>query len=349
MTDRLPVIYGAGAIGGLIGAYAQRAGTDLLLCDKVAEHVARMNAHGLHVFGSEGEFTVRVNAVTPDDLPEDLYLVFLAVKGQDTEAALDVLAPRLRPDGAIVSLQNGLNEAKIAKRVGETRVVGAFVNFGADYKGPGELLEGAGGNIYLGELDGRDTPRLRTAERLIGAAKPVIVTDNIMGYLWSKQAFGSQLFATALVDATIGDVLDSERNKRVCIALAREAIAVGTTLGYRLEPFNDFDPSLYDPKNGADLARTLASLQEYGDSTRKSAKDHTGVWHDLVVRRRKTEVEPIIGEMVRLGESLGVDVRLNAALVRLIHEIEDGNRAMGYHNVDELEALAREQGKWYGF
>src|SRR4051794_24569191 len=106
MADVVPVIYGAGAIGGLIGAYAQRDGLNVLLADKVPEHVRRMNAEGLHVFGSRGEFTVPVTAVLPEDLPDGLELVLLAVKGQDTAAALDVLAPKLSPTGAIVSLQN---------------------------------------------------------------------------------------------------------------------------------------------------------------------------------------------------------------------------------------------------
>jgi 2-dehydropantoate 2-reductase len=350
MPNPIPVIYGAGAIGGLIGAYTQRAGNDVLLIDKAEDHVHHMNTHGLRVFGNYGDFTVPVTAATPDALPEDnLDLVLLAVKGQDTEPALDVIAPKLAPTGTIVSLQNGLNETVIARRVGPDRVVGAFVNFPADYKGPGQILEGAGGNVYLGELDGRPSDRLRRIAALIAPAKPVVITDNILGYLWAKQAYASFAFATALVDAPIGDVLDPERNKRVCIALSREAIAVATALGHRLETFSDFDPSLYNPRNRADLDRTFASLQDYGDRTRASAKNHTGIWHDLVVRRRKTEVEPILGEMVRQGHSLGVDVRLNESLVRMIHEIEDGHRQMGWHNFDELEAEARRDGKWFHF
>lgn len=349
MPNPQPVIYGAGAIGGLIGAYTQRAGNDVLLVDKAADHVASMNRHGLHVFGNHGDFTVPVTAATPDALPDDLDIVLLAVKGQDTDAALDVIAPKLAPTGSIVSLQNGLNESVIARRIGPDRVIGAFVNFPADYKGPGQILEGAGGNVYLGELDGRSSERLQRIAALVSPAKPVVITDNILGYLWAKQAYASLAFATALVDAPIGDVLDSERNKRVCIALSREAIAVGTALGHRLETFSDFDPSLYDPQNRDELQRTFDSLQDYGDRTRGSAKNHTGIWHDLVVRRRKTEVEPILGEMVRQGQSLGVDVRLNETLVRMIHEIEDGRRQMGWHNFDDLESLAKSQDKWFPF
>jgi 2-dehydropantoate 2-reductase len=349
MTRVVPLIYGAGAIGGLIGAYAQHDGFDVLLADKAADHVNRMNADGLHVFGSRGELTVRVTALLPEELPNDLELVLLAVKGQDTEAALDVLAPKLSPTGAIVSLQNGLNVAVIARRVGANRVIGAFINFGADYKGPGEILEGAGGNVYLGEMDGRLTPRLETVATFIRPARPVVITDNINGYLWAKMAYASLGFATALMDATIGDVLDSEQRKRVCIALAQETIAVGQALGYRLEEFSDFAPQLYAPRNRDELQLTFDSLQEYGDRSRRSAKNHTGIWHDLVVRRRKTEVEPILGDMVRQGQALGIDVCLNEALVRMIHEIEDGKRAMGAENFDELEALAKAQGRWLPF
>ena len=349
MQTRTPVIYGAGAIGGLIGAYTERAGNDVLLVDKDRAHVDRMNEHGLHVSGAGDDFTVPVTACLPDELPEGLELVLLAVKSQDTEVALDLLVPRLHRAGAIVSLQNGINEPHIGRRVGLERVIGAFVNFSADYKGPGDIVEGAGGNVYLGELDGRETERVSRVAELVRPARPVVITDNIFGFLWAKQAYASIAFATALVDAPIGDVLDSGRNQLVCIALAREAIAVGTALGYDLEAFSDLDPALYDPRDEEGLQRVCYALRAYGERTRHLAKNHTGIWHDLVVRRRKTEVDPILGEVVREGESHGVDVRLNETLVTMIHEIEVGKRPMGWHNFDELEALARDQGKWLSF
>ena len=349
MQSQKPVIYGAGAIGAVIGAYTQRAGNAVLLVDKAREHVDRMNEHGLHVSGAADDVTVPVTACLPDDLPGELELVLLAVKSQDTVAALDAIVRRLAPGGTIVSLQNGLNEPRISQRVGSDRVIGAFVNFSADYKGPGEILEGAGGNVYLGELDGRETARIARIADLIRPARPVMVTGNIFGYLWAKQAYASIAFATALVDAPIGDILDSARNQRVCIALAREAIAVGTTLGYQLEAFSDLDPALYDPRDEEGLRRVCDVLQAYGERTRHLAKNHTGIWHDLVVRRRKTEVDPILGEVVRQGEAHGVDVRLNESLVAMIHEIEEGRRAMGLHNFDELEIMARNQAKWLSF
>src|SRR6476469_7835267 len=118
------VVVGAGAIGGTIGARLARDGRDVLLCDTDAAHVEAVNAHGLAIEGPVEQFTA---AVAAGALPDGLGAVLLAVKAQDTAAALDEIAPRLAPDGFVVSLQNGINEPGIAARIGEERTVGAFV------------------------------------------------------------------------------------------------------------------------------------------------------------------------------------------------------------------------------
>ena len=107
----------------------------MLLVDRATDHVAAMNQHGLTIDRREGSLTVPVRAITPDALGNDLELVLLAVKSQDTPAALEVLAPRLATDGTIVSLQNGLNEELIAAAVGARRTVGCLVNWAADWTG----------------------------------------------------------------------------------------------------------------------------------------------------------------------------------------------------------------------
>src|SRR5207244_2022789 len=150
------------------------------------------------------QYTVHVPAVTPDRLPDRLGAILLAVKGQHTEPALDEIAPRLAPDGYVVSLQNGLNEPAIAARVGRARTVGALVNFGADYLSPGRIFLGGAGALYVGELDGRESERVARLVRDLPDAKS---TGNILGYLWAKEAYGAMLFATAVSDLSIADAL----------------------------------------------------------------------------------------------------------------------------------------------
>ena len=120
-------VFGAGAIGGITGAALAKAGHDVLLVDRAADHVAAINAGGFTVERRQGAESVAVRAITSDALETGLDLVLLAVKSQDTPTALGVLAPRLAREGAIVSMQNGLNEELIASAVGEHRTVGCLV------------------------------------------------------------------------------------------------------------------------------------------------------------------------------------------------------------------------------
>ena len=115
-------IYGAGAIGGLTGAYLARAGEDVLMVDRVVEHVEAMHCQGLKITGADA-FTVPVRACRPQELRGPLGLTCLAVKSQDTDAALDVLAPLVGPETLVVSLQNGMNPPRIAARLGADTIL----------------------------------------------------------------------------------------------------------------------------------------------------------------------------------------------------------------------------------
>ena len=147
------LIWGAGAIGGTLGAHLARAGHDVTMVDAVVEHVDAIGRHGLRITGPIAEFTVSVPAFTPETLHGRWDTIVLATKAHHTEAAVRALAPHLTDEGFVVSAQNGLNEIAIARVVGDTRTVGAFVNFGADYLEPGVIHYGGRGAVVVGEID----------------------------------------------------------------------------------------------------------------------------------------------------------------------------------------------------
>src|SRR5512142_349266 len=102
------VIWGAGAIGGTLGACLAQAGHEVLLVDQAREHVDAINARGLRITGPLAEFTVRVPAQRPDEVAGQYDNMILATKAQHTPAATQALAPHLSPAGCVVSAQNGL-------------------------------------------------------------------------------------------------------------------------------------------------------------------------------------------------------------------------------------------------
>ena len=147
------LIWGAGAIGGTLGAYLARAGDDVTVVDTVGEHVAAVTRDGLRVIGPIDDFTVRVPAFTPQTLDGTWDAIVLATKAHHTEVAARALLPHLAAGGYVVSAQNGLNELAIADVVGAERTVGAFVNFGADYLEPGVIHYGGRGAVVVGEFE----------------------------------------------------------------------------------------------------------------------------------------------------------------------------------------------------
>src|SRR5438105_3303917 len=149
------LVWGAGAIGGTIGAHLARAGHDITFVDRAEEHVAAINKAGLRIEGPLTQFVCRIPSFTPDELNGEFERIVLAVKAQDTEAATRALAAHLSADGYVVSAQNGLNELIIKDVVGDARTMGCFVNFGADYLEPGLIQYAGRGAVVLGEIASR--------------------------------------------------------------------------------------------------------------------------------------------------------------------------------------------------
>jgi 2-dehydropantoate 2-reductase len=325
------LIWGAGAVGGTIGAYLARSGADILYVDQDTDHVAALNAGGMVIEGPIEAFTTPARAVTPDQLTGSYDRVVLAVKAQHTESAVRALAPHLGAEGVVVSAQNGLNERVIASVVGPARTLGCFVNFGADYIAPGRILYGGRGAVVVGELDGRRTPRLgewhALLQRFEAAAE---ATDDIWGYLWGKLGYGALLFATALTNRSIADALGEPRWALAYRRLGAEVMAVAAASRIKPRGFNGFDPAAF-------AAGTIdASLAAMVAHNAKSAKTHSGIWRDLAVRKRKTEIDAQIAIIAEIGREVGVATPAIIALVDLIHAVEDGVRALDDATLDAL-------------
>ncbi len=329
------LIWGAGAIGGTLGAYLLRAGHDIMFVDVVAEHVAKINQSGLEIMGPVDEFTVDAKAALPNHLRGKYQIILLCVKAQHTKTATETLAKHLADDGYIMSVQNGLNELIIREIVGSERTMGAFINFSADYHAPGKILFGGRGAVVLGELDGAISPRLVQIGSAIRDFDPdTILSDNLWGYLWGKEAYGAMLFVSALTNEAIADALSAPDYRALYMRAAQEILELSERIGVQARGFNGFEPAAFLAN---DLDRMNHSLDTLVAFNRLSAKTHSGIWRDLAVRKRQTEVvmyEPILAQ----GEKIGMDLPLTRRWIAMIQEIEAGSRTQSIANLDELKA-----------
>ncbi len=328
------LVFGAGAIGGCIGAHLARAGHDVTLVDRDEAHVAAMQERGLEICGPVASFCSPVQACTPEKLSDSFPVILLCVKSQHTQRVLGMLKSFLAPEGFVVSMQNGLNELIVADAVGAERSMGAFVNFGADYLEPGVIHFGGRGAVVVGEIDGRMTQRVQALRSaLLAFEEDARITNNIFGYLWSKEAYGAMLFVTALTNDSIADALANREHRDVYVAIAREVLAVACASGIRPEAFNGFDPQAFLPGGSEQVVeRSLADMVAFN---RRSPRTHSGIWRDLAVRKRPTEVA-MYDQVLSEGSALGHAMPLTRGMKAMIHEIEAGERSLVRSNVDEL-------------
>lgn len=336
MTERSRryTVVGAGAIGGTLAFYLAEAGHPVTVVDADKSHVAAIRTRGLRLIRSGRPVgSAHVTAITPDEVAGSMGRVLLAVKAQATEVAVSSVSTHLASDGFIVSMQNGLdNERLIAARVGASRTVGAFVDFFADVIAPGVVRVGGDGAMVVGELDGRSSQRIDELVADLQACGPVLVTSNVIGYLWSKLSLSAMLVATALADAPMADLID--RYRPLMHRLAGEVLAVAHAQGVVVEPFDAFNPIAYSV--GATGEESDLATDALVAWLRTKEKTRSGIWRDIAVRRRPTEVPAHYKPVVDQAFVCHVEVPLLGALLERLARVESGVQQLGEGNLDDL-------------
>ncbi len=331
------VVVGAGAIGGTLAFFLARAGHHVTVVDIDPEHRAAIANHGL-IIERGGELqSQRVAAVlAPEDAPAKMRRVLLAVKANGTDGAAAWLGDHLAEDGYVVSMQNGLNEPVLTQRLGAARVVGAFVDLFADVVRPGTIRDGGAGALAVGELDGTVSERVTDVVCDLQAWGDAVATDNVLGYLWSKLGFGGMLAATALADDAMAELVD--RHRCGVHAIAREVFTLAGELGIGLEAFDAFEPGAYGPGTaGRDADEATDRLVAW---LRTQTKTRTGVWRDIAVRHRPTEIPAHYAPVLALADEHRVAMPVLRAMLTELAEVESDPSSMGEERLARLDAVA---------
>jgi 2-dehydropantoate 2-reductase len=310
-------ILGAGALGCAVGAALTEAGQEVWLLNRSATHVEAMRRDGLRVDDANGSRSVMVRATTQAAEAGAVDLVVVLVKSFHTDAAMRGALELLGPETLVLSLQNGLgHEDVLAEIVGHERVLAGKTYVGGVMRNPGHIESGvAGKTTYIGELDGRLTPRVMAiAETFNTAGLATTVSDNIVGAMWDKLlvnvATGALTGATGL---TYGQLYDEPLLKMTALAAVAEAMAVARAAGVKLATTHP------------EQAWTLA-----GEGLSPAFK--TSMLQSLE-KGSITEIDFINGAVVRWGQRHGVPTPVNTTLVACIKGIERAMTDQQHSNI----------------
>ncbi len=294
-------VIGAGAMGSVIGGLLAKAGNDVTLVDVWKEAVDAINSKGLRI----NDDVVKVHATkTPATVGvADLVLIF--VKCYHTEEAVRNALPMIDPDTVVLSLQNGWgNGPRIARIVGEEKLLIGVCYHSATLSGPGHVLHVGKGTTFMGELTGNMSERLAgIADTFKDAGIEVTPTSEVLKEIWSKLALNvCTLPTSALLRFNAPQLVQHEPMMELMKELLQEVVAVARA-----------------QKIGLDFNERWGAIT--GLLRRCAATAKSSMLQD-VEKSRRTEIDVINGAIVEAGERMKIPVPYNQAMVMMVKSLE---------------------------
>jgi 2-dehydropantoate 2-reductase len=322
-------IIGAGAIGSTIGASLTRAGQNITIIARPA-HLEAVRRGGLKVDGATGSFTARMATAERLDFRPDY--TFLTVKTQDV---LSALQPNKEPlqDSPLVTFQNGVRSDKlVATLLPGAKIVSTVVNISATYLMPGMVTVVYPGTLVIGYPFPEGNTPLEPLRDILQHAAPTNISQNIHGVHWLKLLFNLNNAFPALLNVSLHETYRQPYMRALAARVIREGLRAVDAAGIRLESLPEVSVRLFRVLGA--LPPALAGLLIVARAHRiESRWPLLGSTLQSLRRGRPTEIDYLNGEIVRLGEQIGIPAPLNARLAELVHEVERSHRFM---TVDDL-------------
>ena len=326
-------IYGAGSLGTVLGAYLSKNGEPVELVNHNRAHVEALLKGGAHITGTV-EFTVPVKAILPEQMEGPYDVIFLMTKQLRNPEVVRFLEPLLAGDGALVTLQNGIPEPGIAEIVGPERTVGAVVEWGAGLEAPGLVrLTSSPDSLsfHMGGMQGVRPEKLERVRTLLEKMCPVHMEENLLGARWSKLLINATYsgLGTAL-GGTFGDVANVPEPRKLAVRCMKECIDVGRASGATFAPVQGKDVTRLFYYTGA-LKRKFAELL-----VPIAMRKHAGIVPSMLQDLRAgkcCEIDAINGVVCDFGRKYGVATPINDRIVRVVKQIQSGERTPAPENI----------------
>ena len=326
-------IYGAGSMGTILGAFITKNGRQVDLINRNEAHVKALQENGARVVGTL-EFTQKVTAYTPSAMSGKYDIIFLMTKQQHNSEVVAFLKDFLAEDGVMVTLQNGIPELQIGEIVGEDRVLGCTVAWGATMLEPGvcELTSAPDSLTFsLGSLSPKPNHLLGEVKSLLELMGTVEVDNNFIGTRWSKLLINAAFSGMSTVlGCTFGKAAGDKASRKYVQALIKECIDVCAKAGIKIEPVQGKDIVKLLDYHGP--VKKSISFFIIPIAIRKHARLKASMLQDIE-KGKKTEVEAINGTVCAFGRKVGCPTPVNDKVVAIIHRIEEGKLTASFDNL----------------
>jgi len=341
MRKRIAVV-GTGALGGYVGGHLAHQGHDVTLIDMWPEHIETIRARGLELDGITPEEKLTVTQAKTMHITElqslskqkPVDIAFVAVKSYDTEWATMMIRPYLASDGYVVSLQNCINEERIAGIVGWGKTLGVVSSLiSVELYEPGRIrrMVEKGGDKHtvfrVGEVHGVVTKRVEELVSMFSAIDSAKATTNLWGERWTKLCQNGMRNGVSASTGLSGKECD--RNDAIrcfSIKLGGEAVRVGQALGYQLVNLGKLAPerlALASEGNQDALVEIENLMMSRAASNPRAGIQRPSMAQDMR-KGRRTEIQFMNGFIAEKGRFVGVAAPAHEKLTEIVTRVEQG-------------------------
>ena len=318
------VVLGAGSIGCyvagclLASGFALNGSNTLTLIGRQRLH-DDIVANGLKVTDWRGRNqmadVLHVNFSLNNDSLASADIILLCVKSQDTKSAASIINQFAKPQALVCSLQNGVRNADLLRQHLEQVVIAGMVPFNVFYKGKGHFHCGTEGNIAIEDPNNHCAELVKALEN---ASLPVTVYRNMAAVQYGKLIMNLNNAVNALSGIPLKSQLGNRQYRLVMAKVLSEALAVLKAEGITPARTGKVIPKLMPKimKLPNFLFKAVAASTLKIDPEARSS-----MYEDLILGRR-TEIDYLNGEIVRLGRKHHIATPVNNHIVELIKQSE---------------------------
>jgi len=295
------IIFGAGAIGSLLGAYLSK-NNNVLLIGRTS-HILSIKKNELIIKGKIN-LKVKIKAEeSADGLKFKPDLLILTVKSYDTETAILQIKKIIDENTTVLSLQNGLdNIDKIKQYISYEKIIAGVTTHGAFFSKPGVVMHTGKGTTILGELNGKKTERIVDIVNCFNQSKiEAVFSKDIIKEIWYKAVINSSINPlTAIFECKNGYLLKNPVLENLLDKICKESSKIARA-------------------NGVDISYKNA-LEKTKDVIRETSENYSSMLQSLK-KDGRTEIESINGRLVEIGKKHNLETLLNETLIYSVESL----------------------------
>jgi 2-dehydropantoate 2-reductase len=336
-------VFGAGAIGGVVGGFLSRAGHDVTFIDTWYEHIEKINSNGLIVKNQESSYRCKPKAIHINNLQgikEKFDIGIIAVKSYDTEWATHALKNYVKDDGYFVDFQNGINDLRIAEIVGKEKTLGCIITISATAFEPGYAWRTDDRKdvcFKIGEVSGGVTERVKDFVAMMQAVGLSDYTEDLLGERWSKLMVNCMANPLAgLTGWGTSKVRTESITQNIAIQIASEVVKVAKSDGYKMGRIMGMEPEDFvDAANGEKIEEIK---NQFLDAAKMAGSASRPSFGQDVLKKRRTEIDYLTGFVSTVGKNNNIPTPFCDKITEIVNKLGVGFEPSSEH-IKDLEKM----------